>query len=709
MNQTSEKIFWISKIESILKSKLFWTGIIIKLILGSLSGSQYLTQLFLPFISNFVENPSSNPYQFFSDNGNNNFFPYPSFMLYLVSFPALILNIFTSFQSLPIEAQLLSVRFTLLIFDIAILLILYRWLYGNFKKLIYLYWFSPILIYISFIHGQLDVIPIALLFISLHFLFKEKNTSSAFFLGLSLATKTNISLTIPFILIYFYRREKSVKSSVQYLFTALFSFLIVNLPYLASSGFQKMVFMNSEQGKVFSLFWKFPENRSFYLLPAALILLFFQSLKMRNYNRDLLVMLLGLYFGVLLFFVTPVQGWYYWALPFFIYFSIKGNKPSFYWGLAAMQLFYLVYFGLIPSSDYMTVFNPILQSSNAINVVQTNLIPNQLFFSDLAFTLLQTSLLVACATIYKRGLKNFSKFKIHSQPFLMAIAGDSGAGKSTLTNQLLEIFGENNVTVVHGDDTHKWERGHEKWNEITHLNPKANELHKEYAELQKLKSGQSIFRKKYDHSTGKFVGPLRLDSNKLILVEGLHPFFIRDVRSLFDLKVFLKPQRELVYKWKINRDVNERKHSPERVIEQIKKRESDYGKFVEAQELVADVTLETVLSSANQIENSKIEAPDLSLRFYIKNEFDIEPLILSLESFFNIKCNHEYVLEDRQLLEIPPLERELDFSKIQEFRLIHFSALEELSIPNIQWQSNQSGLIQIVLTYLILNRAKNEH
>ena len=50
---------------------------------------------------------------------------------------------------------------------IGILIILNSWLRGHsLNKLIWLYWFSPVLIYISYIHGQLDVIPIFFLFLS---------------------------------------------------------------------------------------------------------------------------------------------------------------------------------------------------------------------------------------------------------------------------------------------------------------------------------------------------------------------------------------------------------------------------------------------------------------------------------------------------------------------------------------------------------------
>ena len=57
-------------------------------------------------------------------------------------------------------------------------------------------------LYITYIHGQLDVVPIIFLFVSSYFLFKKKNMLSALILGLGIVAKTNLVLVIPFYILY---------------------------------------------------------------------------------------------------------------------------------------------------------------------------------------------------------------------------------------------------------------------------------------------------------------------------------------------------------------------------------------------------------------------------------------------------------------------------------------------------------------------------
>ena len=163
----------------------------------------------------------------------------------------------------------------------------------------------------------------------------------------------------------------------------------------------------------------------------------------------------------------------------------------------------------------------------------------------MAFTFLQTCLILNAFWIFKGGLKRSMSRKIINKPFLVGIGGDSGVGKSTITRLLVILFGESNATVIRGDDMHRWERGDEHWEEHTHLSPKANHLHEDIKYLKLLKLGRSIYRRIYDHNTGKFTQPSKTHPNNVIIFEGLHPFYISAKRDLFDLKVFIEPDEEL--------------------------------------------------------------------------------------------------------------------------------------------------------------------
>ncbi len=169
--------------------------------------------------------------------------------------------------------------------------------------------------------------------------------------------------------------------------------------------------------------------------------------------------------------------------------------------------------------------------------------------------------------------------------------GDSGAGKTTISESLSNIFTSMNSLVIRGDDMHKWQRGHKKWEEFTHLNPKANLLHEEIAMLNNLKMGKKILRKAYDHNKGTFTNALSIIPKNLIIFEGLHPFYLSRQRQLYDLKIFIKPDQDLSNHWKIIRDIDKRGYTKEKVLKNLQDREEDSKNFIESQAKYADILI----------------------------------------------------------------------------------------------------------------------
>ena len=200
-------------------------------------------------------------------------------------------------------------------------------------------------------------------------------------------------------------------------------------------------------------------------MPAAYSLLFAKGVTIRTYNKDIFIMFLGFAFGSILLFIPPMQGWYYWIIPFFAYFYSKEKKSLavLFFGL---QIFYLLYFLLCKDSDYLEVFQLVYPRISALSSVHEFMAIRGVGIeraSNIAFTLLQTTLFLNCLWIYRTGITSYSKHKIASQPFLIGIGGNSGVGKTTLANAIKEIFQAKNTTIIRGDDMHKWERNHKKW------------------------------------------------------------------------------------------------------------------------------------------------------------------------------------------------------------------------------------------------------
>jgi uridine kinase len=174
-----------------------------------------------------------------------------------------------------------------------------------------------------------------------------------------------------------------------------------------------------------------------------------------------------------------------------------------------------------------------------------------------------------------------------SQCNAFAICGDSGSGKSTLSNMLKKYF--SNSFTLECDRYHKWERGDEKWNNMTHLNPNANFITKMSKDIFDLKLGKTIYQADYDHVTGKFTDKKQIKSSNNIIVCGLHSLYSDS--CLYNLKIYMDTDEQLRCFWKIKRDTLIRGHSRENVINQIKKREADYKKYIQPQKVNADLII----------------------------------------------------------------------------------------------------------------------
>jgi len=203
---------------------------------------------------------------------------------------------------------------------------------------------------------------------------------------------------------------------------------------------------------------------------------------------------------------------------------------------------------------------------------------------------------------------------------IIAISGDSGSGKTTLMKHLKGLFSESNVINLETDRYHKWERGNENYQTITHLHPDANHLELMSNDVYNLKIGNDIYQVDYDHSTGKFTNKQLIEPKDNIILCGLHTLYNQKMNDIIDIKVFMDTERELIKKWKIERDVNERGHSIERVIQQIESRNTDYYKYIDSQKENADV----VIRFYEEIIDNIIQ---LKCRFFIKNTKIIHKII----------------------------------------------------------------------------------
>lgn len=676
-------------IHGLLCSPLFWFGLAFKVVLSVLFASEFLIDYFIPFADYFVGSGFQNPYKHFSYVGHKEVFPYPAFMLYIFSMPMALMH-FISASPL----YLFSAKISMLAADFVIMLILHKLTKSSLSGILFYYWLSPVLIYINYIHGQLDVIPIALLFISLYLLFKKRFNISALLFGLSLASKTVVILVLPLYMIYLIglRWVKFVYIAIFALLVAA-AFFLVNINYISDPYFLDMVFNNARQTDLFNFKYQFDDGSALYFAPLAYMFLIFTAVYLRHFNKDTYMMFLGFSFGIITLMVVPSPGWYYWIMPFFIYFHLRDRnlKTSLeIYCFFALQGLYCIYFAFFGQYAGVSVFLPWVEGSTQLGPFDGS----NKAVENLVFTLLQGALLINCVFVYKNGIRSYSNYKILSQPFLLGICGDSGAGKTTIANAMQKIFTEKNAVIIYGDDMHKWERGNENWNNLTHLNPKSNFLHEEVSYLKRLKNFRSIYRRRYDHSTGKFTSAKKYEPNRLVIFEGLHSFYIRQMRELYDLKVFVQPTEELRYRWKIDRDSKDRGYSVKKILDHLTVRQKDSENFIQTQAEYANVIIGFMSSG---------DKDSLTLRVTTDNSIYLEPLLKEVSTIKTLSIGHEYYKADKQIVifngnitsdEIDGIASNLSISRI----------IEDIDIEKVDWQSDYIGLIQLIIVYCIVQK-----
>jgi uridine kinase len=391
--------------------------------------------------------------------------------------------------------------------------------------------------------------------------------------------------------------------------------------------------------------------------------LVFRAITFIKINRNLLMLFLAFSFGVLTLFITPMQGWYMWLVPFFIYFVIQFNETQKYLYFT-LVVFYFIYFSTVPNSDFPLPF--------ALNEHQTNII----------FTLLQTSLGVFLFALYHHGIRNVILQKLNYKPFLVGVGGDSGAGKSTFSGLIEMVMGSNAMSIVRGDDMHRWERGNEQWKTITHLNPKANDLHQDVQHTKALKEGKAIYRKHYDHNNGKFTLPQYIKSNTLVLFEGLHPFYLKNQADLYDLKIFFQPDESIRVSRKIQRDSVERDKPAEAVIKQLEDRKEDSEKYISKQKEHADIIV-----NYTQVDGEEC------LRLYIKNEIELDDLLNAIITNSSMEVDHQYLDNNMQELVFKGI---LSSNIIELIAYDQIQGLEEIGIYDSKWDSDYKGVIQLM-------------
>lgn len=699
-----ETLDWEKNYYKILKASI--VGIVFfKLLLMGFFSSDYQDRMFIPFVQCFLD--GENPYQYYYDNQLLSSFPYPPVMLVIECVGGILVRLGGMF---PVFVRNLLFKLPLLIMDLLGLYYLMQISRSRRKYILVLYFLSPIILYSSYMHGQLDIIPTVFLVGAIYYLTQvglpvrelvQNEWKFVLFLTLSLSSKFHIAVVLPLFFLYLYKRKGRRKALVMTGLPMLLSGMIA-APFWGS-GFINMVILNKEQSAIDNVYIEYG-NAHLLLCVLVLLFIYFQAFHINQMNRDLLISMTGLLFSVFLAFVPAMPAWYIWIVPFFMLYlaglSVNRSKMVIVYGV--FHLLYLLYYVCL----HMTGFTDLSFMGTDLEMLKYE----NPEIKNIVFTLMVGVFLILVISMYLYGVNSNSYYRRRNRPFTIGIAGDSGAGKSRLLTMLGELLSEDNILNIEGDGDHRWERGDANWNEMTHLNPMANYLYRQAEDLRVLRGNNAVKRSDYDHNTGTFTNKKKVIPKPYIIMCGLHSLYLPQMRQVLDLKVYLDTDEALRCYWKLNRDHGDRGYTTAEVVEQIERRRADAKKYIYPQKQYADLVIRYFDSGLpedlRQIESGQESDP--GVEFLMDVSINAEPLLALLQEY-GVHGELSYdndLLHQRILFANDSLKAGKEIWEAAARTAI--LQMEDLTGIHIVWEEGINGMVQLMLLLVIGEIMKRE-
>lgn len=178
------------------------------------------------------------------------------------------------------------------------------------------------------------------------------------------------------------------------------------------------------------------------------------------------------------------------------------------------------------------------------------------------------------------------------ESFVLAVVGDSGSGKDTVADAIVALLGSHRITDVRLDDYRRYTREERIERNLTALSPDLHDFEAMEADIRTLRSGHPIQTRSYRHRDGTF-GPERtIEPREIVMVRGPLALATAGWAALYDLSIFLQPEPDLLFRWKLRRDVLFRGYSQAEVLKHIASHLLDAKEYVVPQAGRADVLVE---------------------------------------------------------------------------------------------------------------------
>jgi uridine kinase len=178
---------------------------------------------------------------------------------------------------------------------------------------------------------------------------------------------------------------------------------------------------------------------------------------------------------------------------------------------------------------------------------------------------------------------------------IIGIGGGTGSGKTTVVNQILSELQEGEVQVI-SQDSYYQDTSHLTFEERCKINfdhPKSIDFELLESHLKSLRKGENVNQPVYSFKTHNRTGDTTLtEPKKVVIVEGILILSNTQLRSLFDIKIFVHADSDERLMRRLKRDIAERGRDLDEVLERYQTTlKPMHDQFIEPMKAFADIII----------------------------------------------------------------------------------------------------------------------
>jgi uridine kinase len=152
---------------------------------------------------------------------------------------------------------------------------------------------------------------------------------------------------------------------------------------------------------------------------------------------------------------------------------------------------------------------------------------------------------------------------------IIGIAGGTGSGKTTVVNQIIKQLPTEEVCVISQDSYYNATDNlpYEERSKINFDHPRAIDFDLIIRHLKALKAGNNINQPVYSFVThNRTKDTIKTHPRKVIIVEGILILNNKELRDLFDIKIFVHAETDERLIRRLKRDISERGRDIDEVL-----------------------------------------------------------------------------------------------------------------------------------------------